>query len=76
MTMACTALVGAGTVLVVLRHIVQAILGTNGRMNIQGKHCLVTGGSSGIGKEVAKVYTDARILPLLLNWVELRCRVL
>lgn len=53
--MVCTATVGVVTMLLVLRYIVQSILGTNGRMIMQGKHCLVTGGSSGIGKEVAKV---------------------
>lgn len=55
MSVAGTALVGVGTMLLALRYIVQSILGTNGRMTMQGKHCLVTGGSSGIGKEVAKV---------------------
>lgn len=51
----CTALIGAGTVLWVLRHLARSVLGTNGRITMRGKHCLVTGGSSGIGKEVAKV---------------------
>lgn len=53
----CTALIGAGTVLWLLKHLAQSVLGTNGRMTMRDKHCLVTGGSSGIGKEVAKVRT-------------------
>lgn len=52
---ASTALVGVGTVLLLLWYALQSILGTNGKMTMRGKHCLVTGGSSGIGKEVAKV---------------------
>ncbi|CAM9989484.1 unnamed protein product, partial [Scytosiphon promiscuus] len=52
--MAWTALVGAGTVLLASRYLLKAILGTNGTMTMGGKHCIVTGGSSGIGKEVAK----------------------
>lgn len=55
MMMACTALVGIATLLLVLRYLMQSILGTNGEITLQGKHCLVSGGSSGIGKEVAKV---------------------
>lgn len=51
----CTALLGAVTVLGVLRHLARSVLGTNGRITMRGKHGLVTGGSSGIGKEVAKV---------------------
>ncbi|CAM9575693.1 unnamed protein product [Ectocarpus fasciculatus] len=50
----CTALIGAGTALWLLKHLAQSVLGTNGRMTMRDKHCLVTGGSSGIGKEVAK----------------------
>eukprot|EP00904_Undaria_pinnatifida_P001533 jgi/Undpi1/11380/HiC_scaffold_30.g13677.m1 len=53
-TTVCTAVVGGATVLLVLGRLLRALLGTNGRMKLQGKHCFVTGGSSGIGKEVAK----------------------
>lgn len=60
MPMAWTAVFGVGTVLLVSRYLLQAILGTNGTMSVRGKHCLVTGGSSGIGKEVAKVRAPLR----------------
>lgn len=54
-TMAWTVLSGAGIALVSMRYFLRAILGRIESMSMRGKHCLVTGGSSGIGKEVAKV---------------------
>lgn len=54
----CTVAVGGATVLLVLGRLLRLLLGTNGRMKMQGKHCFVTGGSSGIGKEVAKVISN------------------
>ena len=51
----CTAVIGGATALLVFGRLLRLLLGTSRRMKMQGKHCLVTGGSSGIGKEVAKV---------------------
>lgn len=51
----CTAVVGGATALLVFGRLLRLLLGSNGRMKMKGKHCFVTGGSSGIGKEVAKV---------------------
>lgn len=65
-TTACasTALAGVGTAILLLWYALRSILGTNGKMAMRGKHCLVTGGSSGIGKELAKVLSLLRGLCL------------
>lgn len=54
-TYVCTAFLGAVTMILVLRYAMRKLLGTMESYSVQGAHCLVTGGSSGIGKEVAKV---------------------
>lgn len=53
--LACTVFVGGSTLLLVVRYLLRGLLGQMSSVSVRGKHCLVTGGSSGIGKEVAKV---------------------
>lgn len=50
-----TAISGCIALLIALRYILQALLGQHKKIDVRNKHCLVTGGSSGIGLEVAKV---------------------
>ena len=63
-TTVCAAVIGGATTLLVLGCLLRLLLGTNGRMKMQGKHCLVTGGSSGIGREVAKVKSMSLRVPV------------
>lgn len=56
----CTAFLGAVTTILALRYAMRNFLGTMESFSVCGAHCLVTGGSSGIGKEVAKVGSRER----------------
>lgn len=66
----CTAFVGGCTLLLALRYLLHGILGRMSSISVRGKHCLVTGGSSGIGKEVAKVcrYTCFSYSRSICSW--------
>lgn len=56
-------LLGGSLVIVLCRQLANVLLGRMEDFSVRGVHCVVTGGSSGIGKEVAKVGLHCAHLP-------------